>query len=158
MKVLIVDDSDYKVRDLKETVLEANPTADVRIVTAFNPALMAIIDFKPHLVLLDMSIPTFDANCGGSSGRVRPFGGRDLLRELRDWSPTSRAVIITQFDRFPEGGKTKLRDDLMKELRQEWPLQFLEGLFYDATGGKWRDALRDILKIEALKADESTDC
>jgi len=49
----------------------------------------------PDLVLLDMSMPTFDMTDKDKGGRHRGFGGRDILEDIARRGASTKVVIVT---------------------------------------------------------------
>jgi CheY-like chemotaxis protein len=145
MRVLIIEDSDYKIDHLCELLAEVLPDASVTVARAFRTAIVRLAELQPDLVLLDMSLPTFEAGPREAGGRTRPFGGREILREMDAVGVAARVIVVTQFDSFGEGRRSVSRDQLMQELKSEFPELIAGGVYYNGADSRWRDALKGIL-------------
>jgi DNA-binding NarL/FixJ family response regulator len=145
MKVLIIDDSDYKIDGLTSVMREFAPDAELFTARAFRPGVQLARKIRPDLILLDMSLPTFISSSRETGGRTRPFGGREILRELDATGHVTRVIVVTQFDRF--GERNQSRDELMKEMQSEFPDWFVGGVYYSVVDSKWRE---ELLKLLAL--------
>jgi DNA-binding NarL/FixJ family response regulator len=143
MKVLIIDDSDYKIDGLTSVIKEFCPAASISTARAFRPGIRTARLLQPDLILLDMSLPTFEITSREAGGRTRPFGGREILRELDATGHMTQIIVVTQFDRF--GERNQSRDDVMRELQTEFPRWFLGGIYYSVVDSKWREALFALL-------------
>lgn len=58
MKILIVEDDNVIANALKEALLQWQ--FEINLVEDFNDVLMTFNTFKPHLVLMDINLPTFN--------------------------------------------------------------------------------------------------
>jgi DNA-binding NarL/FixJ family response regulator len=144
MKILIIDDSDYKVEGLMAVIADFSPHANVSVARSFRSGVESAKKSLPDLMLLDMTLPTFEIGSTEAGGRTRPFGGREILRELDAIGLKTRVIIVTQFDRF--GERNQSRDELMNELREEFPDCFVGGVYYSVVDSAWRQALVELLK------------
>jgi two-component system, OmpR family, KDP operon response regulator KdpE len=80
-RVLVVDDDPQIQRMLRSQL--AVREYDVCVVGNGPDALQAVVDFEPHLVLLDITMPGMD--------------GLEVCRELREWS-TIPVILLTAAD------------------------------------------------------------
>ena len=145
MKVLIIDDSDYKVDHLSPVVHEVLPDATLEVARAFKTGLLRAIHSRPDLILLDISLPTFEVVSGEPGGRTRRFGGREILRELTAAGHRCKVIVVTQFDHFGDGNQSVLREDLMEELKDEFQSMFVAGIYYGErapSGGRVAQLLK----------------
>ena len=83
LRVLIVEDDEFKQRRLEQVVRTFQPTAEVRSERSVNSGLRGIIDFHPDLILLDMSLTTFDVGPREPGGDLRTLGAS---RYFGKWS------------------------------------------------------------------------
>ena len=68
------------IKFLEEDMLYS---AEIQIFTSFQSGLRAVEAACPQLVILDMTLPTFDRKPNSREGRVRPLGGYDLMRKMK---------------------------------------------------------------------------
>jgi DNA-binding NarL/FixJ family response regulator len=149
MKVLLIEDSDYKVEQITQVVEQSIPGANLLVSKSFRSGLDAALENNPDIILLDMTLPTFEVRKGELGGRTRPFGGREILRELQFAGMSGIAIIVvTQFDRFGEGSQSVVRENLMKELITEFPEYKITCVYYSGRGAEWRE----LLKTELVKS------
>ena len=147
MKLLIIEDSDYKIDHIQGLVAEVLPNTQVFLARAFRSGIAQIMEIRPDILILDMTLPTFEARHGEGGGRTRPYGGREILRELVALRILPRVIVVTQFDRFGEGRRAVFRDQLMEELKAEFPELIVGGVYYNGADSKWRDSLKALLEI-----------
>src|SRR4051812_45722790 len=111
MRILILDDSDYKIKSIHDALIEWKVSQDTQIARSFQKGLLAIKQFLPDLIILDMTLPTSEREDGVLTGRTRVFGGREILHEMELESIDAKVIVVTQFDRFEELGRTLLLND-----------------------------------------------
>jgi CheY-like chemotaxis protein len=149
MLVLIVEDDDNKRRQLVTCIAETAADAEIMEARSFHGGLRALITDSVDLLILDMTIPTFDVGADEDGGRPHAFGGRELLRQMDARGMSVPTIVVTQYERFtgPEG---KTLDELDAELTVDHPLSYRGVIFYDAASAKWRAELATKLK-EAIR-------
>lgn len=68
MKVLIVEDDEFKGRRIEQVLRDYQPDVDLRLERSVNSGLKGIVEHSPELVLLDMSLTTFDVGPSEAGG------------------------------------------------------------------------------------------
>ena len=145
MRVLIVEDESPKLAHLEAFIRERyNPEA---LVSARSvKGSMGALGSRPFdLVVLDMSLPTFDIASGERGGRPQGFGGRELLRELERLELYPAVVVVTQYPVFSEEGRDISLEELSAELALEFPDTFAGVVYFNNLVGGWKEALQNIL-------------
>src|SRR5438045_3994271 len=117
MKILIVDDSEYKIESLQSLLTETLIAPEVKVAKSFQGGIKAMEEFQPELVLLDMTLPTSERADGHLEGRTRLFGGRELLAEMEFSGLTPKVIIVTQFDHFGEPPNSITLEALLNQLK-----------------------------------------
>ena len=121
MKIYIIEDNLVKVEKIKSFLNDEMPTSSkVSFYYSFNSGLKAIKEAPPDLILLDMTLPTFDRRPNVREGRSRPLGGYDIMRKMKLFNINSKVIVITQLESFGEGnekvGFEELTDQCWEEL------------------------------------------
>lgn len=146
LDVLLVEDEDPKRAHIENYLGALDWGVTIRIARSVNSALDALEIARPHLLLLDMSLPTFDIGDGEGGGRPQGFGGIEVLRQmtLSEWRcPT---IVITGYEAFPrESGKTVDLSQLRSELEIEFPAIMKGVLHYNSTFDEWKSQLNKTL-------------
>ncbi len=145
MKVLIIEDSDYKIQSIQGLLKGLALDENIRVAKAFQSGKRALKEFRPDLVLLDMTLPTSESPDGRLEGRMRIFGGRELLAEMEFLDITSKVIIVTQFDHFGEPPYAVDLMTLLDQLKFKYPNFFLGGVYYSNIDSKWQSELSSIL-------------
>jgi CheY-like chemotaxis protein len=146
MKILIIEDSDYKIQSLQSLLKECGIGSDVQVAKCFQSGKRALREFQPDLLLLDMTLPTSERSDGQLEGRTRIFGGREILAEMEFLNCKAKVVIVTQFDNFGEPPNSVDLKSLFQILKERFPSLFLGGVYYSNVDSSWQGNLRRILK------------
>lgn len=107
------------------------------------------------LILLDMSLPTFDKTTSNSGGDFRVFGGKELARKMNKRGKISKFIFMTQYKSFSDNINSYSYESLKEELLSQYPDVCLGFILYSNTKSEWRDEL--IGSIKGIE-NEITDC
>jgi CheY-like chemotaxis protein len=147
MKILLVEDDEYKidliVPFIKSKILDVDLTFAVSVKSA-KKALDN--DNEIHVVLLDMTLPTFDMTAGSSGGRPQGFGGLEVLRYMEMVEDSRPVIIVTQFQSFDTDEGTKDISYLNDLLEKEGFENFKGIVPFSSTTESWKDELIKLIK------------
>lgn len=141
MKILIIEDDQFKARQLYDYIKSKSPDSLICEKSAFQNGMDAIVNDTFQLLLLDMSMPSFDLNHSKSSGRYRHYGGRDILEEMKRKKINIPTVIVTQFTIFGEGEDQMDWKQLDVLLNEEFPEMYIGLVLYNASSPEWKRSL-----------------
>ena len=141
MKVLLIEDDDYKARQIVEFVNTLGYEVEVK--KAYNSGMMALTNNQYDLVLLDMTIPSFELSPEHPTSRIRKYGGRDILCEMERCEIVVPTIIITQYKVFDDGEKSL--EILNKELEEEHSQIYKGLIYYNSSIVDWQEKLQNIL-------------
>lgn len=145
MHILLVEDDDNKRSQLEAFLNESASSISVDTARSLQSGLRALLSQEYDLVLLDMTLPTFDIGIDEDGGRPQAYAGRELLRQMERHSITTPAVVVTQFDRFGEDTDALTLLQLDDQLRSSHPINYWGCVYYDAGISEWREALAEIV-------------
>jgi CheY-like chemotaxis protein len=149
MRILLVEDEEPKQRHICAFFAERHNEVQVTIARSVNAALDALEKGMPDLLLLDMSLPTFEITQGETGGRPQGFGGLEIVRTMamNDWDcPT---LIITGYEAFPsDSGEQVQLAVLETELKSTLGESFLGVLHFNSALDDWKAELSS--ELEAL--------
>ena len=141
MNILLIEDDDYKAKQIMEFVNTLGYVVDVK--KAYNSGMKALVNNQYDLVLLDMTIPSFELSPEHPTSRIRKYGGRDVLSEMERCEILIPSIIITQYKVFDDGEKSL--EILNEELEEEYG-QIYKGLvYYNSSIVDWKDKLQNII-------------
>ncbi|NBC40019.1 response regulator transcription factor [Corallococcus exiguus] len=146
---MIEDDEDKRNRisDFIATII----TAEIKEARSLQSGLQAIIAETHDVVILDMTMPTFDITSEEGGGRPQAYAGRELLRHMKRRNINTPAIVVTQFDRFGQGPNSLTLEELNKDLHASHPGHYLGTVYYSVTLDGWQDALSRLLSKVTTK-------
>lgn len=152
--ILLVEDEAYKREHISALVKEAF-VCEIEAVRSVKSALDFIEEVLPTLMILDMSLPTYEIVDRERGGRPQGYGGREVLRfmEMEDFFvPT---IVITGYDAFPDSGGSVGLETLTEELCEEFPVNLKAVLRYDSTSSGWRTELLNVIsKLDVVSKNK----
>jgi CheY-like chemotaxis protein len=140
MKILLVEDDEDKREDLISFILN-NFDSEYKEVRSFQTALKTIQEENFDLILLDMTIPTFDITPSEGGGRSQPFGGEMLLHEIVRRKIQVKVIIVTQFDVFGKGDELITVKDLDRKLSEKFSNNYVGTVQYKVSYTGWKELL-----------------
>lgn len=148
MKILLIEDDYEKAQRISEFVLSEFEGSNVDIARSFNSGLRALIAnaSRIDIVLLDMSMPSFDVSPEEpTGGSPESFAGEDLLAQMRLRGLHIPTVISTMFDSFGEGSNRMSLSQLTKRLETKFSPFYRGCVYYNAAQSGWQVALKKIM-------------
>jgi CheY-like chemotaxis protein len=140
--ILLVEDEAPKRGHIAKLLDELAPGARVSMARSVNSALDVLEGGPVSLLLLDMSLPTFDVGERERGGRPQGFGGIEVLRHMTMAGISCPTVVITGYEGFTrEGGTTVDLAQLKVELHDEFPDLLRAMLHYNSTYDEWKTVL-----------------
>lgn len=146
MTVLVVEDDGNKLTQLCAFLGETFPTLKMTTARSLNSGVKRVRESVPDLVLLDMTLPNFDATPDDPGGQTHNFAGREFLRQLDRFDIRVPVVVVTQFITFGRGTDTIGLSDLEKELRQSFHSNYAGCVYYHASIHRWKEELEHLIK------------
>jgi CheY-like chemotaxis protein len=141
MTVLIIEDDPNKLRQISDHIRSLAPSATISERSSYQSGLREIVAEPPELILLDMSMPTYDISPTERGGRTRVYAGRDVLREMQRRGIGSKVIVVTQFESFGEGPTRKTLPELTAELRRGFPENYVTTVYYHPAQSDWKSQL-----------------
>ena len=118
MNVLLVEDDEFKATDIAKVLGDSLPAAYVQRATSVTSALRAMTANRYSLVVLDMSLPTFELTGPGGGGSPQGQGGLEVFRLARRLEDPSPFIIMTQYPDIDLDGRTITLPTAAKLLRK----------------------------------------
>jgi len=145
MKVLIIDDTDYKIVSLKSLLAACDFVTEIHVARSFQTGTHLLEQCGPDLVLLDMTLPTTELDDGEGDGRTRLYGGKEILAEMKFLGLSAHVIIVTQFDHFGDPPNSVDLKTLMSQLKKAYPEMVIGGVYYSNIDSKWAPRLREMI-------------
>jgi len=145
MRMLIVEDDENKRKQVVNFVEETWPAAHISVVRSLQSGLRAILSGGLDLIVLDMSLPTYDVTVEEDGGRLQAYAGREILRQMDRRQIGVPVVVVTQFDKFGEGVAALTREELDAQLQRAHPRVYRGMVYYNVALDGWKDDLTRIV-------------
>lgn len=152
VQVLLVEDEAPKREHISQLLSELAPGVVVNTARSVTSALDILESGRIALLLLDMSLPTFDVGDRERGGRPQGFGGVEILRHMVMAEIECPTVVITGYEGFTRGGQMHVDlAQLRQELHDEFPTLIRAVLHYNSTYDDWKVVLAQTLSAVGLK-------
>lgn len=151
MIIWLVEDDGFKRDKLRACLVELFPDVEVREAKSAKSALNLMKGELPDLIVLDMSLPTFDIGPTEAGGRPQGFGGVEVLREMERKDVVVPVVVVTQFEVF--GEERMSIEELQSQLADKHASTFAGLVFYEAATEQWRERFGSAV-LNAISRDE----
>jgi DNA-binding NarL/FixJ family response regulator len=152
MTALIIEDDELKTERLKGFLSYELPKQLIEVARSYKSGLRALVAKTHDLVILDMTLPTFDIAPGSDGGRPLNLGGRELLRQMKRRSIAYPTVVVTGFDAFGADPQYVTLAQLDGELRAEFGSFYIGSVYFNATSDDWRDQLRFLIAAKSFNS------
>ncbi|WP_426436006.1 response regulator [Bradyrhizobium genosp. P] len=147
MNVLIIEDDSQKAERVVSVVKAVAPQASIDVCRSYQSGLKFLDRHdKIRLVILDVSLPTFDPDPAVRHGRPRPLGGYDILRKIRRAERQPAVVILTALEHFGSPSQQYSLEQLSQKCAEEFPGYFKGAIYYSQSRTGWRDQLIDVIR------------
>ena len=144
MKILLVEDEYPKRQNILNFLKGLKLDLEISFANSANSALDSIDIEIPDLMILDMSLPTFDINDHDNGGTPRGFGGEDVLRILLIQEIVCKTIVVTGYESFLKDDGLSLDIDKLKQsLQFEFPEYILDVIHYNSTNDSWKTSLKE---------------
>jgi DNA-binding NarL/FixJ family response regulator len=148
MKILLIEDNQYKISQLEEFIATEFPLIELTICNSYHSGLKEIkLNSQVYnLVLLDISMPTYDIKPGEQGGTPLSLAGKLILNEMNLRDILTKVIVVTMYENYVDG--TKLIE-LDKQFTSEFNSNYI-GYVYFSPDDKtaWKENLK--IKIETV--------
>ena len=150
ISILVVEDDGNKLTQLCGFLKEAFKNVEVITSRSLQSGIKQVRYNVPSLILLDMTLPNFDATPGDPGGQPHNFGGKEFLKQLERFHIKVPVVVVTQFITFGRGTQAIGLDDLNKELATSFGQNYAGCVYYHASIHRWKEELERLIKANLL--------
>lgn len=147
MKLIIADDETPKLSNVEAAVRALFEATDLEIRTSrsVRATIAMLLSWPADLLILDMSLPTFDVSQDEPGGRPQGFGGMEVLRHMDFHEIAVPTIVVTQYDAFLEAGKPVDLSVLSARMKVEHPSTFVDCVYYAPMRDTWRGKLQSTI-------------
>lgn len=138
-KILIVEDLPEKADEIKKTVLSNMKNIELEIKTSYHSAIEEI--YRHHsryfLILLDVSMSTYDINIEENGGLPEALAGKRILEGMYLRDIPTKVKVVTMYENI---GGIRIQE-LDKELREDNPDSYDGYIFFSFNKSEWKKQL-----------------
>lgn len=145
MIISIIEDDEYKLESIKEFLYALSDNVITDTANSVKGAKTLVTSNKSGVILLDMTLPTFDINKESSGGRPQGFGGIEVLRYMEMIENYTPVIIVTQFQTFEFKDETQDISYLYDLLEEENFENFKGIVQFSSSTEQWKDDLKFLL-------------
>ncbi|MGN6657216.1 MAG: hypothetical protein ACTHJ9_18000 [Rhodanobacter sp.] len=142
--VLLVEDDNFKQAQVAAELRVILPDANLRTASSLSSA-RAEIQLSTDLLVLDMSLPSYDVGPGEPGGQAQGFAGQRLLHFMADFGIDVPTIVLTQFEILNEGTQQLDLEGLRLTLRRHFPSLVKGVIYYASSSDEWRASLRKLV-------------
>jgi CheY-like chemotaxis protein len=143
--ILLIEDDKKKIADIVDYFNNLDSKLVLAIKESYQSGLRSLLGESFDLLLLDMSIPTWDNSKGELNSNFEKFGGYKILKELQRKRKQIPTILITMFDNFGESDSSMTLNELDKILKIEFGNSYCGVVFYSARENNWKEQLKHLL-------------
>lgn len=143
-KMLIVEDMDLKANAIKAFVESEYPSINIVRKESYNSSLQEIYSnyAEYDLILLDMTMSTFNVSEEDNGGMPEPLAGRQILDGMYLRDITTPVVVVTMYKSFAGVGIAEFD----KDLRDEYSEIYQGYIFFVYNSNDWKESLKQYLE------------
>lgn len=145
MKILVIEDNEAKLNKIKQFCEEYWPGNSVDCRCSYNSALSEVVHQGGiyDVILLDVSMNTYDINGDESDGEQEPLAGSNILRFMKLRKIYVPVIVVTMYESFVDGIKIDMLDHGFKEKYPEFYKGFV---YYSLKNEDWINKLNNLMK------------
>lgn len=143
-RLLIIEDNDSKLNRLRQFCEENLNDYEIEDKRSYNSALSEVMcnGLCYDLILLDVSMNTYDISPEESDGEQEPLAGSNILRFMKLRKIKVPVIVVTMYESFVDGIKI---DKLDEGFREKYP-EFYKGfVYYSLRNEDWITHLKELI-------------
>lgn len=145
MKILIVEDDNNKIKHLKDFISTELQEWQLDVKKSYQAGLKSVLNYSYDIIILDMSLPTFDTSPTEDGYKFRPFGGKEILEEMKRKNIYIPTIVFTQFESFGEGSSFTVLEALNAQLSTQFSETYMGTVYYSASESTWKAELKKVI-------------
>lgn len=143
-KILIVEDNDVKARELSNFLVSSfSLNQKIPIARSYRSGVKSIQEEQFDLIILDMTMNTFDVGKNESGGKPQAFAGKHVLDQMDRYDIETPVIVVTGFETFGTGFDTIDIEQLDKQLAKSYEKNYRGYVYYHASQSDWKQQLQD---------------
>lgn len=145
-RLFLIEDDENKKLELTEFLEQVLVNPEITVAGSYQTALRRLVENHFDLILLDMTIPSFEINAEEDGGRPQAYGGRSILRQMERRNIVVPVIVVTQFDVFGDEKEAMTLPELDHQLAARYTRIYRGSVYYNATIDDWKADLMKKVK------------
>ncbi|MGR5126656.1 hypothetical protein [Photobacterium swingsii] len=145
LDVLIADDDKEKTEELVRVLKSKLEIGVLDFSISYNSTAKKLKNSEYDLVLLDMSMPTFNPKSNKNKPTLKALAGKDIMVKLKYRAIKVPVIVVTQFDIFGRHSDAIGIEHLISDLRNNFPDNFVGCIYYNTQSNLWEKELIDMI-------------
>lgn len=146
MRVLLVEDEGPKRQHIQQFCAEVFAEVVLDWTGSVRGAIDSLEHTTPDLVLLDMSLPTFQIGSKEKGGRPQGTGGIEVIRFVEMMELAIPIVVVTAYPAISVEGKQHTLEEIDEILKTDHPENYKGLVYFNSVYSTWRGDLERFLK------------
>lgn len=145
-RILIIEDNEPKLNRIKKYCTDTWPECVIEYRSSYNSALSEVIHHGKtyDVILLDVSMNTYDITGEESDREQEPLAGSNILRFMKLRKIFVPVIVVTMYESFVDGIKIDRLDEGFKE---KYP-EFYKGyVYYSLKNEDWINNLNTLMAL-----------
>jgi DNA-binding LytR/AlgR family response regulator len=144
-RILIVEDNQKKLEKIRNFLIEKFSDIELEEKMSYNSASREIVlnYNKYDLILLDMSMQTYDISDDESGGEPEPLAGKNILKQIYLRNIPTKVIVVTMYENFVDGTRI---NQLHQELISSFSDNYCGYIFFSHTNFEWATKLNELIK------------
>ncbi len=143
-KILLIEDVFDKSEKIKKCVNVAFPDVNISERSSYHSALKEIFEnYQEYsLILLDMSMSTYDQNVEEFGGVPEAMAGKRILEGMFLREIPTKVIVVTMYENFGGEGIKQLD----KEFKSDYEDNYMGYVFFSFNKSDWQKQIIDLIK------------
>lgn len=145
-RILIIEDNEAKLNRIRTFLLESYSKIEICDQQSYNSALNEVLYHGKEydLILLDVSMYTYDINKEDNGGEPEPMAGSSILRYMLLRRIKTPVIVVTMYENFVDGMKIQQLD---KRFAKSYPDFYKGYVYYSHKNDDWKIQLKEKIKL-----------
>jgi DNA-binding NarL/FixJ family response regulator len=143
-RILIIEDDRYKLDKIRSFIEADFVGIEIDIRTSFHSGFEEVVDnyHLYDLILLDMSMQTYDISSDEAGGDPAPLAGKSILTQMYLREIPTKVIVVTMYERFQDGTLIK---DLHTMLLEDFPENYKGYVYFSHLDNKWMNDIKNFI-------------
>lgn len=146
MKVLLVEDDEYKEVRVVEVLKKIVPELQLQVVKSVRMAVTALQSSCFDHIILDIALPSHNTVRGGGAALPMPSGGIEVLLELAYQKRPDLVTILTQYPEIEFDGQLIDLKNARLIIRKKINANVVDVIRFEMDDESWKELLKNTVQ------------